>query len=201
MKRKFYKIMEVLLLVCSCVLVLTACGSKSYLESTSETRSEKQAEDEDQEQTGSDDKQDSSSIWVQISGAVNQPGVYKLAEDSRVYAAIEAAGGFAENADTSSVNQAMKLKDEQQLVVLTVEESMKAREAAAVEEAQGSLVNLNTATKEQLMTLTGIGESKAEAILSYRTEHGGFTSPDEIMNISGIKEGAYNKIKNNITVN
>lgn len=137
-------------------------------------------------------------IYVHICGEVNNPGVYELAEGSRIFEAVEAAGGFTEEAAQASLNLAQVISDEEQIVILTQDEAV---EKARLEREQAAgIVNLNTASKEQLMTLTGIGESRAEDILRYRQESGGFQTIDEIMNVPGIKESAYLKIKDSITV-
>ena len=137
-------------------------------------------------------------IYVHICGEVNNPGVYELAEGSRIFEAVEAAGGFTEEAAQASLNLAQVISDEEQIVILTQYE---AEEKARLErELAAGIVNLNTASKEQLMTLTGIGESRAEDILRYRQESGGFQAIEEIMNVPGIKESAYLKIKDSITV-
>ncbi|MBR6614736.1 MAG: helix-hairpin-helix domain-containing protein [Lachnospiraceae bacterium] len=137
-------------------------------------------------------------IYVHICGAVNAPGVYELPEGSRIFEAVEAAGGFTEEAAQASLNLAQVISDEEQIVILTKEEAE--AKARMEREQQAGIVNLNTASKEQLMTLPGIGESRAEDIIRYRKESGGFQSVEEIMNVPGIKESAYLKIKDSITV-
>ena len=137
-------------------------------------------------------------IYVHICGEVNNPGVYELAEGSRIFEAVEAAGGFTEEAAQASLNLAQVISDEEQIVILTQDEA--AEKARLEREQAAGIVNLNTASKEQLMTLTGIGESRAEDILRYRQESGGFQAIEEIMNVPGIKESAYLKIKDSITV-
>ena len=137
-------------------------------------------------------------IYVHICGEVNNPGVYELAEGSRIFEAVEAAGGFTEGAAQASLNLAQVISDEEQIVILTQDEA--AEKARQEREQAAGIVNLNTASKEQLMTLTGIGESRAEDILRYRQESGGFQAIEEIMNVPGIKESAYLKIKDSITV-
>ena len=137
-------------------------------------------------------------IYVHICGEVNNPGVYELAEGSRIFEAVEAAGGFTEEAAQASLNLAQVISDEEQIVILTQDE---AEEKARLEREQAAgIVNLNTASKEQLMTLPGIGESRAEDIIRYRKESGGFQNIEEIMSVPGIKESAYLKIKDSITV-
>lgn len=145
-------------------------------------------------------------ICVHVCGAVNAPGVYEMAEGSRVCDAVALAGGFAEDADSTWINQAGYVQDGQQLYVYTAEETQGlSRDAsphgeAAVQDAEDSLVNLNTAGREELMTLPGIGEAKADAIISWRTEHGAFGAIEEIQQISGIKEAVFSRIKDRITV-
>ena len=120
-----------------------------------------------------------------------QAGVYELQQDSRVYEAIQKAGGFAENADISEINQAALLQDEEQIYVPAageVDHSLKEEGEAG---DAGGEVNLNTATKEELMTLAGIGESKADSIIKYREEHGKFQSIEDIKQIEGIKEETF----------
>ncbi len=134
------------------------------------------------------------SIYVYVCGAVMEEGVYELPSGSRVYEAILEAGGFAEDAAVAEVNQAAVLEDEAKLYVPTL------TELAFEQSKQDGKVNLNTATKESLMTLPGVGESKAELIIQYREEHGGFQKIEDIMNISGIKEGLFEKIKNYIKI-
>jgi competence protein ComEA len=145
---------------------------------------------------------------VYVCGAVINPGVYELENGSRVYQVVEAAGGFTEDAATEAVNQARKLSDEEEIYIPTKEETAQTGLTAWEENSQSSeaelrsdgKVNLNTADLEQLMTLSGIGQTRAEAILAYREEHGSFSSVEEIMNVQGIKEGTFSKIKDEIVV-
>lgn len=153
------------------------------------------------------------SIAVYVCGAVNCPGVYELSASARVYQAVEAAGGFRDDADQEWVNQAQFLQDGGKIRIYTRLETDQMRQKgleegsvlpegqdAQTEQAGESPVNLNTATREELMTLPGIGEAKADAVIAYREENGGFSSPEEIMNISGIKEAVFSQIKDRITV-
>lgn len=139
-------------------------------------------------------------IYVDICGAVGKPGVYKLPKNSRVFQAVEAAGGFREDAASWLVNQAEVLQDGQQICIYTKEEAETKEEQAAKNQQENGKVNLNQADKTALMTLTGIGETRAEAILSYRERVGGFSAPEELMQVEGIKEKTYDKIKDQITV-
>lgn len=126
------------------------------------------------------------------------PGVYELPAESRIGEAVEAAGGMTGKASTTWLNLAERMTDGQKIEVPSEERARILLEESVQRES--SLINLNTATAEQLMTLRGIGESKAEDILNYREQHGGFGSIEELMQISGIKERVFEKIKDQITV-
>lgn len=159
------------------------------------------------------------SWYVQVSGAVLHPGVYQIAPDSRVFRLIEMAGGFTEEAEASAINQAVRLRDGQQLYVPTKAEVQAAPSAGWVGQngqtesgtaslangsktggADNGRININTATAEQLCTLPGIGEAKAADIIAYRTENGGFSDPQQLMEIAGIKKGVYENIKDRIDI-
>lgn len=161
---------------------------------------------EDRRDVGNSEK---SGIYVYICGEVINPGVYELSGDSRIYEAVDAAGGFTENAARESINLASKVSDGMQITIYNKEEAASlpaggtsAGKNSGQDQMSGSssLVNLNTATKEELMTLKGIGESKAEDIIRYREKSGGFKKIEDIMKISGIKEAGFQKIKDSITV-
>lgn len=152
-------------------------------------------------------------IWVDVCGAVNQPGVYELDRNSRVFAAVEAAGGFAQNADRQWLNQAAFLSDGEKIQVYTLEETSAMREqgieagtdasdpeADSEGKSKNQKVNLNTASLEQLQEIPGIGQVRAQAILDYREQKGKFESIEDIQNISGIKGKTFDKIKDYITV-
>lgn len=152
-------------------------------------------------------------IYVDVCGAVNCPGVYALEEGSRVFQAIEAAGGFLSTAAEVYINRAQELKDGQQLYVPTLEETKEQEGVWALPGSGGETkltdgtesdakekVNINTADESRLCTISGIGASKARAIISYREANGPFSSVEEIMNVEGIKEGTFSKIKEEIVV-
>ncbi len=156
-------------------------------------------------------------IYVDVCGAVANPGVFQLEEGSRVFQAIEAAGGYLEDAAQSCVNRASILSDGQQLYILTQEEmqqqgidpaqaALQGQDTAGGQVAAGSQgsqddrVNINTADESQLTTLTGIGSTRAQAIIAYREANGPFAAIEEIMNVQGIKEGTFTKIKDDIMV-
>lgn len=145
-----------------------------------------------QEQDEVTEKTDS--IFVYVCGAVAYEGIYELPAGCRVYEAIAKAGGFREDAATTAINQAEVLKDAMRLYVPTTEE------AEVTEFEENGKVNINRATKEELMTLPGVGASRADSIIQYRKEKGAFQSIEDIMQISGIKEGLFEKIREYITV-
>ncbi len=132
--------------------------------------------------------------FVHICGQVKEPGVYELPEGSRVYEAVEAAGGFTEEAAAEALNLAEKITDGMKITVYDREEA-RTLEASGPSESggpgSGGLVNL---------TLSGIGESKAEDIIRYREESGGFKKIEDIMKVPGIKNAGFQKIKDRITV-
>ena len=139
-----------------------------------------------------EEKEDS--IFVYVCGAVAAPGVYELQSGSRVFEALEAAGGVLPEAAEETINQAQVLKDETKLYIPTK------KELEVQLSAESGKVNLNTATKEVLMTIPGVGASKAEDIISYRNKNGTFAKIEDVMKIPGIKEGLFEKMKEYITV-
>lgn len=195
---------------------LSGCGKKEaeiLLEEEQKESSEKVTEIlETEKEPEPEITQPPQDIFVDICGAVTKPGVYRMPPDSRVYEAVEAAGGLLPEAAGNRVNQAQPLSDGQQIYVPTKEEAEKAgavpAEGAFPEIKAGEnspvsengKVNLNTADAAALQTLSGIGESKAQAILAYREEHGGFSSIEELMDVPGIKENTFLKIKEKISV-
>ena len=144
---------------------------------------------------------------MHICGEVENPGVYSLKEGSRLYELIELAGGMTQQAAKNYLNLVEKLIDGQRVQVPSVDElesgtyqTYLSLETQIEKSNSNSLININTASKEQLMTLPGIGESKANSIITYRQENGKFAKIEDIMNISGIKNAAFEKIKDLITV-
>ncbi|MCR4955593.1 MAG: helix-hairpin-helix domain-containing protein [Lachnospiraceae bacterium] len=181
--------LKTLIFVAAMGFILMACN-KSETVVTTFSENEEKVETKQEEKT--------SNIYVQIDGAVKKPGIYEVAKGSRVFQVVELAGGLKKNASTSSVNQAARVKDEQQIYIATVGEEKAALEQSTKEES--GKVNINLADREALMTIPGIGESKADAIINYREENGSFHSIEDLMKISGIKEGVFSKMKDLITV-
>lgn len=145
----------------------------------------------------------SDEVTVHVVGAVTKEGVYTLSAQARVDDAVRAAGATA-NADLSQLNLAQKLTDGQKITVPAVGEeapptndSMPSEGAAAVPDV---IVNINTATADQLQNLPNIGEVRAEAIINYRQEHGGFKTIEELQEVSGIGEKTFEHLKNYVTV-
>ena len=218
---------------------LTGCGEKESI-NLDEIPDETWAmQDEEKQEASGADKKDSEEkaqeaeagnesgaasvpemLSVYVCGAVNTPGVYELPVGSRLYQAIDEAGGMREDADRNYLNLAMELLDGQKLQVPTQEEvragaidaetignisgntSKSGTSGSSGTSASGSgLVNINTADETLLKTLPGIGEAKAESIIAYRQENGAFGKIEDIMNIPGIKQAVYEKIKDAICVN
>lgn len=156
--------------------------------------------------------------YVYVCGAVGKPGVYVLSSDARIYEAIELAGGLLEDASGESVNQAEPVTDGMMVRIPTKEEALQEPPADVLVQSSSDIskqdnasadgsstddgrINLNTADASDLMTLPGIGRSKADSIIAYREENGQFSSVESIMNVDGIKEGVYNRIRDRIKVN
>lgn len=177
------------------LVFLSGCGNKpDGLELIGETRPEAVCATEQLAEEPTPEP--ATEIFVYVCGAVREPGVVRLAEDSRAADALAVAGGFREDAAQDAVNLAARLTDGEKLYFPTVEEAA----AQASEDTSTGLVNINTADKEALCSLPGIGEAKAEDILRYREENGSFGSCEDIMLVPGIKTSVYNRIKEKITV-
>ncbi|MDD2414650.1 MAG: ComEA family DNA-binding protein [Eubacteriaceae bacterium] len=133
---------------------------------------------------------------VHVAGAVNQPGVYHLKPDARVADAVEAAGGMTEDANADTLNLAKVVEDGEKITIRTQEES--SGDGGSGE--SNGVININSASQEQLMTLPGIGEVLAKNIMDYRTEHGGFSSIEEIKEVNRVGDKLYDQIKDKITI-
>ncbi|NLD79099.1 MAG: hypothetical protein GX641_02050 [Mollicutes bacterium] len=173
------------------------------------------------------EKETEETYQVDIKGAVKKPGVYVMNFDDRVIDVIEMAGGLLKESDTRFLNLSKKIFDEMVVVIYTQSEIKEIKESeikikevikyiekdclcpepefndacfcSEIEETN-NLISLNTATMEELMTLTGIGESKAKAIIKYREDNGSFTSLDQLKEISGIGDSIFDKVKEDITL-
>lgn len=236
--RKSIRIYTLILFVC---IMLCGCTRREQLVlkevSEEKSSSEQQILQEDkteeqnaaklqssEEQNTAAQKAEPQTIYVHVCGAVENPNVYELPAGSRVYEAVQKAGGFTEDADESYVNQAQPLSDGVKLVIPTVEQTQAMITgnaevdlvgivgeqdgvqgiSASVQDSAASSdgkININTASEEELCNIPGIGATRAAAIIAYRQEKGGFSAVEDIMNVSGIKEGTYEKIKDSIKVN
>lgn len=169
-------------------------------------------------------------IKVDVKGMVNNPGVYELSENSRVIDAINMAGGLNESADTSTINLSKILKDENVIIVDTTKEPEKVIEYVykecncpkfndacinnndiinyqettnndnKISDVVSGQISINNASKEELQSLSGVGESKAISIIKYREENGPFNTLEDIMNVSGIGNSLFEKIKDSISL-
>ena len=139
-------------------------------------------------------------IFVDIKGAVKNPGVYQMKVGDRVKDALEAAGGLTEEADSQKVNLAKRLEDQMVIVVPKVGEEAEEIPAGATskEEAKEGKVNINTATVEELKTLKGVGEKKAEAIIEYRKKNGSFQTKEDLMKVRGIGKKLFESFQERI---
>lgn len=148
--------------------------------------------------------------FVDVKGAVKKPGIYQVESNTRLFDVVRLAGGLAKDADQKKINLAQQVSDQQVVFIPKIGEEVPAEYATPV--ATGStatatdsgqatnLVNLNTATAEELQQLTGIGEKKAELIIQYREEQGGFKQIEDLKQVSGIGDKTFESLKDSITV-
>lgn len=218
MRRRLTAVLWILVILTGC---LNGCEKKEETSGIEEISLEEDGEEassgeedspektgEETREEGQEPEQETDAIFVYVCGQVAAPGVYELSAGARVYQAIERAGGTLEGASPESLNLAQQAEDGQKIYVPSKEEAEAGTfpqddswgAAASSREQGGGKVNLNTAGLEELMTLTGIGQTRAEAIITYREEEGAFQAPEDIMKVDGIKEGIYEKLKDEITV-
>ena len=146
-----------------------------------------------------EDKHDEK-IFVDVKGAVKHPGVFETTKDKRVKDLIEEAGGLLDDADTSTLNLSQKVKDQMVIYVLKHGEKPKQISDGSTSSTNGDVININTANKEQLMKISGVGKTKAEAIISYREKNGDFKKKEDITKVRGIGKATFEKIKDKIEV-
>lgn len=190
------------------IFIILVCGILWFFAGGQNKREDDENVDIFAEQSVSEGEKEAQEqkVYVHITGAVKKPGVYIFDGKPRVIEVVEKAGGFKKDALKSSINQAEMVEDGAQIVIESKKDKKKEaategdRDSAGGQQDNAGLLNINTATKEELMTLTGIGESKAMAIISYREENGDFGKIEDIMNITGIKTGVFDKIKDQIKV-
>ena len=193
-------------------------GSTEKREEEEAERSEAEEEKQNPPEQEFPEDKEPELIFVHVCGAVVSPGVYGMEADARVYEAVSCAGGLREDAAGEAVNQAQKVNDGERIYIPTREEAAEglipktegdtASAAGSTGESGGAQtgstdgkVNINIASAEELKTLSGIGDTRAESIIRYREEQGGFQRIEDLMNVEGIKEGVFEKIKDRITVN
>lgn len=156
-----------------------------------------QKEDEDQKNIAD------MKIIVDLKGEIVNPGIYEANDGERVQDLITKAGGFSKNADKLKVNLAQKVKDEMVIYVPKIGEEINVSlfdEAESTTNNSEGKVNINSANKDQLQTIPGIGPSKADAIIEYREQKGEFKKIEEIKNVTGIGEKTYEKLKDSISI-
>ena len=146
-----------------------------------------------------EDKHDEK-IFVDVKGAVKHPGVFETIKDKRVKDLIEEAGGLLDDADTSTLNLSQKVKDQMVIYVLKHGEKPKQISDSGSSSSNTDVININTANKEQLMKISGVGKTKAEAIISYREKNGDFKKKEDITKVRGIGKATFDKIKDKIEV-
>ena len=139
-------------------------------------------------------------IFVDVKGAVKHPGVFETTKDKRVKDLIEEAGGLLDDADTSTLNLSQKVKDQMVIYVLKHGEKPKQMSDGGSSSSNTDVININTANKEQLMKISGVGKTKAEAIISYREKNGDFKKKEDITKVRGIGKATFEKIKDKIEV-
>lgn len=220
---KYLKRKEIIIIIVLFILFLVSVGFSLYLYMNKEEcicndlsiNNEKKNE-EDNEKL----------INIEVKGEVKNPGVYSLKENRIIKDAIELCGGFTSNANTNNINLSMKVKDEMVIFVykksvvkkvnkvdtgcksnnydiskcVEVKESIIESSNENIKSNESKLININTASMNELTTLSGIGKSKAEAIIAYRQNNGLFKSIEDIMKVSGIGKSTYEKFKANITI-
>ena len=146
-----------------------------------------------------EDKHDEK-IFVDVKGAVKHPGVFETTKDKRVKDLIEEAGGLLDDADTATLNLSQKVKDQMVIYVLKHGEKPKQISDGGSSSSNTDVININTANKEQLMKISGVGKTKAEAIIAHREKNGDFKKKEDITKVRGIGKSTFEKIKDKIEV-
>lgn len=149
------------------------------------------------------EEKESTKIVVDIKGEVKKPDIYWLEEDSTIEDLINIAGGVTEEGDLSKINRAEKLNNHEVVVIPNINDEESEGEtiiSSTINNNKDNKININTANSAELDSLSGIGPSKAEAIIKYREENGNFKTIEEIKNVTGIGEGLFEKFKENITI-
>ena len=195
-RKRLVRILSVILILLAAAVLKIHDTSKAdiKIESSGPSSESEQAEAEDEALSPQ-------VIFVDLGGAVVSPGVYQVAPETRLYQVIEMAGGLCEDADTDSVNQASFVEDGQKIVIPLKGATGSGTPVSGVS-TQGitadGLVNINTASLDELKTLDGIGDVMAQKIIDYRSSNA-FVKIEDIMSVSGIGSGIFKKIKDRIT--
>ncbi len=176
------------------VVLIIALSIMTYLGIKLSTKEEIVFKEYERNIENDDNAEKSEVLFVDIDGAVKTPGVYELKEGSRVNDAIIMAGGLNDNAYTKNLNKAKLLNDGEKIYILSIDEI-----GESETNISSKLININTASKEMLMTISGIGDVYAQRIIDYRNNKS-FSSIEEIKNVNGIGEKTFEKMKDLITV-
>ncbi len=183
------------------VIMVAVLAGRNLIGTATATEFELSSDASSIEETASDGgSHKTETLFVHVSGCVANPGLYELEEGSRLASAIEAAGGFTEDAACDSVNLARRLEDGEMVVVLPMSAGSGANEEIPEAKTASSLININTATAEELEQLPGIGPSTAQKIVSDRMANGSFKSPDDLKRVTGIGDKKFETISTLICV-
>ncbi len=190
-----------ILLVSVIVVVAGIIFSCSFKNKNNKTLSKESTTEETKDKDESSKEITLTKLCVHVCGQVKSPGLYYLDNGARVNDAVSAAGGFLSEADTQYLNLAEQVNDGEQIYIPSLEEVASGKVAIDRSlKVNDGLVNINKASQEDLMTLPGIGDVKAQAIISYRESVGNFSNVEDIKNVAGIKDSSYEKIKDYIKV-
>ena len=197
--RKTYIFLKSVLFSTLIVVCLCGCGKDTAYYMEEEEAIVQSTEQEPGGGSEEDENEEEARIFVYVCGQIQTPGVYSIPEGSRVCDLFAIAGGFTEDAATDFWNQARLLKDGEMIYVPTKEEvkdrTFDGQSTGNAGAGTSKKININTASKEELLTIPGVGETKASAILAYREENGPFSSIEELKKVDGIKDGVFSKMK------
>lgn len=204
MKYKFILIAIAVIVFCS---LLIGCANREayvFYEDEASDKNIEPIDTDDIDLLQDDIVEKTTTIYIDICGAVRYPGVYLLNKDARLFEAVEAAGGLTQDASSEAINQAELLSDGQKIYIMNRVEWEQKKEADSGNDLEtlidDGLININSATESELCTLPGIGATRAKAIKEYREKNGGFSTIEEIQKVPGIKNGTYDKISNMIKI-
>ena len=191
---KLRRIIEIAAIILLSGVVFFACNAGKKSEEIVETALIEDSErPSEAEKPSAEPVETPKTVFVYVCGAVVKPGVYELPADARKMDALNAAGGFTEDAVEDAVNLAAFLEDADMLRIPHIGEEVPAEDVSA--DGAKAKININTADVKELTSLPGIGESKAEAIVKYRQKAGRFARTEDLMNVPGIKEGTFEGIR------